>query len=91
MGGLAGDGCGEAGDSVLGDGFVVGKVAAAAAGVMGEKGEGAGLAGTGTRLKRQVIAGMEGVSGGGLFVGGIQVEHPGTPSGCCHVIGRVIV
>lgn len=72
VGGLAPDVGGEAGGGVLGDGPVVGEVAAAACGGTGEQGEGGGLAGAGAGLQGEVLAGVEGVGCCRLFVGGFH-------------------
>lgn len=73
VGGLAQDASGEAGACVLGDGPVVGEVAAAAGGGVGEEGQGGGLAGSCPCLQCQVLACGEGVGCGGLFVGRLHV------------------
>lgn len=69
VGGLALHGVGEAGAGVLGDGPVVSEVAAAAGGGTGEQGKGGGLTGARAGLQGEVVAGVESVGGGALFVG----------------------
>lgn len=72
VGGLAPNGAGEADACVLGDGPVVGDVAAASVGCAGQEGEGGGLPGARTGLQGDVIAGTEGVGGCPLFVGRVH-------------------
>ncbi len=78
VGGFALDGVRKTAACVLGDGPVVGEVAAAAGGGVGEQGQGGGLARAGAGLQGEVLAGVEGVGSGRLFVGRV---HAGAAPG----------
>ncbi len=72
VGGLAQNDWGEAGGGVLGDGPVVGEVAAAALGGAGEQRQGGRLSGARPGLQGQVVASVEGVGCGALLIGRVQ-------------------
>jgi len=90
VGCLALDVGGEARGGVLGDGALVGQVAAAAFCAVGEQGQGGGFAGTGAGLQSEVVAGLEGVGSGHLLVGrlhGVFLKSGGRALGAPSVGG----